>query len=59
MNDVLVRVYNMLLPVDLPEGPGWLPTWQLIVAVTAAFNTISNMTSLNFSRRLYNNALGK
>ncbi|KAI0710011.1 Erg28-like protein [Earliella scabrosa] len=38
----------------LPQGQGWLPTWQLIVAVTAAMNTVSNMTSLAFSRRLYN-----
>ncbi|TBU32500.1 Erg28-like protein [Dichomitus squalens] len=41
----------------LPQGPGWLPTWQLIVAVTAALNTVSNLTSLTFSRRLYNNAV--
>ena len=43
---------------DLPQGPGWLPTWQLIVATTAFLNTISNMTSLAFSRRLYNDAYG-
>lgn len=41
---------------DLPQGPGWLPTWQLIVAFTATLNTLSNLTSLTFSRKLYNNA---
>ncbi|KAM5538545.1 hypothetical protein V8D89_007878 [Ganoderma adspersum] len=40
----------------LPQGPGWLPTWQLIVAFTATLNTLSNLTSLTFSRKLYNNA---
>ncbi|TFK85055.1 Erg28-like protein [Polyporus arcularius HHB13444] len=40
----------------LPQGPGYLPAWQLIVAVTAALNTVSNMTSLTFSRKLYKDA---
>ncbi|KAI0749577.1 Erg28-like protein [Daedaleopsis nitida] len=40
----------------LPQASGWLPTWQLIVATTALLNTVSNMTSLTFSRRLYNDA---
>ncbi|KAH9945250.1 Erg28-like protein [Epithele typhae] len=37
----------------LPAGPGWLPTWQLVVAVTATLNTASNVASLAPSRRLY------
>ncbi|OJT15207.1 Ergosterol biosynthetic protein 28 [Trametes pubescens] len=44
------------LSAYLPEGPGWLPTWQLIVAVTATLNTIGNLTSVAASRKLYNNA---
>ncbi|KAI0768057.1 Erg28-like protein [Trametes elegans] len=46
------------LSAYLPQGPGWLPTWQLIVAVTATLNTISNVTSVAASRKLYNNAPG-
>ncbi|KAI0661482.1 Erg28-like protein [Cubamyces menziesii] len=44
------------LSAYLPQGPGWLPTWQLIVAVTATLNTIGNMTSVAASRKLYNSA---
>ncbi|KAI0787932.1 Erg28-like protein [Fomes fomentarius] len=40
----------------LPQSTGWLPTWQLIVAVTAALNTFSNFAGTVFSRRLYNDA---
>ncbi|RPD61086.1 Erg28-like protein [Lentinus tigrinus ALCF2SS1-7] len=40
----------------LPQGPGYLPAWLLFVAVTAAINTVSNMTSLTFSRKLYKDA---
>ncbi|CDO72472.1 hypothetical protein BN946_scf184980.g13 [Trametes cinnabarina] len=51
------RTSTLLVDVeDLPQGPGWLPTWQLIVAVTATLNTIGSLTSVAGSRRLYNNA---
>ncbi|KAI0822459.1 Erg28-like protein [Trametes gibbosa] len=46
------------LSAYLPTGPGWLPTWQLIVAVTATLNTIGSLTSVAASRKLYNNAPG-
>ncbi|KAI0671604.1 Erg28-like protein [Trametes maxima] len=46
------------LSAYLPQGPGWLPTWQLIVAVTATLNTIGNLTSVAASRKLYNAAPG-
>ncbi|KAI0691529.1 Erg28-like protein [Cerioporus squamosus] len=40
----------------LPQGPGYLPAWLLVVAVTAALNTVSNFASLTFSRKLYKDA---
>ncbi|KAJ7363971.1 Erg28 like protein-domain-containing protein [Mycena albidolilacea] len=39
----------------LPQGPGWLPTWQLVVAVMAVFNSAQNFTTLKLTRRIYNN----
>ena len=40
---------------DLPESSGWLPTWQLTVAVMALFNTVQNFTTLKLTRRIYDN----
>ncbi|KAF8348825.1 Erg28-like protein [Amanita rubescens] len=40
----------------LPQSPGWLPHWQLFIAITALFNTIQNYTTLKLTRRVYNNA---
>lgn len=37
----------------LPETPGLLPKWQLIVAIVAVFNTIQNLAALTFARRIY------
>ena len=39
----------------LPQDPGLLPKWQLIVSVMAVFNTIQNFTTLKLTRRIYNN----
>ncbi|PCH42262.1 Erg28-like protein [Wolfiporia cocos MD-104 SS10] len=40
----------------LPQAEGWLPKWQLLVAVTAFFNTVQNFATLKFTRRLYSAA---
>lgn len=40
----------------LPQGEGWLPTWQLIVAVMAVFNTAQNFATIKLTRRIYNTA---
>ncbi|TFY69997.1 hypothetical protein EVJ58_g121 [Rhodofomes roseus] len=40
----------------LPQAEGWLPTWQLIVAVMAAFNTAQNFATIKLTRRIYNTA---
>ncbi|KAJ7773207.1 Erg28 like protein-domain-containing protein [Mycena metata] len=45
----------MALVSYLPQGPGWLPTWQLVVAVMAVFNSIQNFSTLKLTRRIYNN----
>ncbi|KAG1733623.1 Erg28 like protein-domain-containing protein [Suillus paluster] len=37
----------------LPKFEGLLPTWQLIVATMAVFNTIQNFATLKLTRRLY------
>ncbi|KAJ7727284.1 hypothetical protein DFH07DRAFT_851864 [Mycena maculata] len=39
----------------LPQGDGWLPTWQLVVAVMAVFNSAQNFATLSLTRRIYNN----
>ncbi|KDQ57177.1 hypothetical protein JAAARDRAFT_178759 [Jaapia argillacea MUCL 33604] len=39
----------------LPQAEGWLPKWQLLVAVTAVFNTAQNFVTLKLTRRIYNN----
>ena len=49
--------HQLILP-DLPQSPGWLPHWQLFIAITALFNTIQNYTTLKLTRRVYNNASG-
>ncbi|KAJ7127049.1 Erg28-like protein [Mycena epipterygia] len=45
----------MSLSSYLPQGNGWLPTWQLVVAVMAVFNSAQNFTTLKLTRRIYNN----
>ncbi|OCH94455.1 Erg28-like protein [Obba rivulosa] len=40
----------------LPQSTGWLPTWQLVVALTAIFNAAQNFATLKLTRRLYNAA---
>ncbi|KAG0705666.1 Erg28 like protein-domain-containing protein [Suillus ampliporus] len=37
----------------LPKSEGLLPTWQLVVATMAVFNTIQNFATLKLTRRLY------
>ncbi|CAL1716528.1 unnamed protein product [Somion occarium] len=37
----------------LPQSEGWLPKWQLFIAVVAAFNTVQNFATLKFTRRVY------
>ncbi|KAG8213414.1 Erg28-like protein [Butyriboletus roseoflavus] len=37
----------------LPQTEGLLPTWQLIVASMAIFNTVQNFATLKLTRRLY------
>jgi hypothetical protein len=39
----------------LPQGPGWLPTWQLFLAATSIFNTVQNFVTLNLTQRIYGN----
>ncbi|KAJ6619690.1 hypothetical protein B0H10DRAFT_1792842 [Mycena sp. CBHHK59/15] len=39
----------------LPQQAGWLPTWQLIVAAMAVFNSVQNFSTLKLTRRVYNN----
>ncbi|KAF8896269.1 Erg28 like protein-domain-containing protein [Infundibulicybe gibba] len=39
----------------IPQQAGWLPKWQLFVAVTAVFNTVQNFATLKLTRRIYNN----
>lgn len=38
---------------DLPQTPGLLPKWQLIVAVMAVFNCVQNFVTLKLTRRIY------
>ncbi|KAH6909003.1 Erg28 like protein-domain-containing protein [Coprinopsis sp. MPI-PUGE-AT-0042] len=40
----------------LPQTPGWLAYWQLIVATAALFNSVQNLVTLKFTRRIYNRA---
>ncbi|KAF7327628.1 Erg28-like protein [Mycena kentingensis (nom. inval.)] len=44
-----------MLSSFLPQGPGWLPTWQLVVSVMAVFNSAQNFATLKLTRRIYNN----
>jgi len=39
----------------LPQAEGWLPKWQLIVAVMAFFNAAQNFATLKLTRRIYGN----
>ena len=39
----------------LPQTEGWLPKWQLIVAVMAFFNAAQNFATLKLTRRIYGN----
>lgn len=40
----------------LPEGPGYLPRWQLLVATTAILNAFSNFRNPEAARLVYNAA---
>ena len=42
-----------MIHVDLP--PSLLARWQLLVAVTAIFNTVQNFMTLKLTRQIYNN----
>ncbi|KAF9476692.1 Erg28-like protein [Pholiota conissans] len=44
-----------LLLSYLPQSPGWLAHWQLIVATAAVFNSVQNFVTLKLTRRIYNN----
>jgi len=37
----------------LPQSEGLLPKWQLVVAVTAVFNSVQNFITLSLTRRIY------
>lgn len=37
----------------LPQDEGWLPKWQLFIAVVAGLNTVQNFATLTFTRRVY------
>ena len=39
----------------IPQSEGWLPRWQLIVAVMAFFNAAQNFVTLKLTRRIYGN----
>ncbi|KAI0087296.1 Erg28 like protein-domain-containing protein [Irpex rosettiformis] len=39
---------------DLPQGPGILPKWLLLVSAMAIFNTVQNFTTTKLTHRLYN-----
>lgn len=39
--------------IGLPQFSGWLPSWQLLVAVTAVGNAIQNLCTLDVTRRIY------
>lgn len=43
----------MALADIIPQAAGWLPKWQLVVAVMAVFNTVQNFMTLKFTRRVY------
>jgi len=38
----------------IPEQQGYLPKWQLFVALTALSNTIQSFLGIEVNRRLYN-----
>ncbi|KAG6917009.1 hypothetical protein DXG01_004274 [Tephrocybe rancida] len=44
---------DSLLPY-LPQSEGLLGYWQLIVAVTAVFNSVQNFMTLKLTRKIYN-----
>ncbi|KAI0254960.1 Erg28-like protein [Lactifluus subvellereus] len=39
----------------LPQGDGYLPIWQVVVAGAALFNTVQTFLTLHLTKRLYNN----
>ncbi|KAK0485160.1 Erg28 like protein-domain-containing protein [Armillaria novae-zelandiae] len=38
---------------DLPQAAGWLPLWQLLISVTAVFNSVQNFVTLKLTRKIY------
>lgn len=49
---LISRFLKSIYP-DLPQTAGWLAHWQLIVAVTATFNSLQNFVTLKLTRKLY------
>ncbi len=43
---------------DLPQAAGWLPLWQLLISVTAVFNSVQNFVTLKLTRKIYPQAAG-
>lgn len=54
-SQAILYAYNLFPSLDLPQTNGWLPKWQLIVAVMAVFNTVQNFSTLKLTRRIYDN----
>ncbi|KAI0688402.1 Erg28-like protein [Cytidiella melzeri] len=46
--------YYDTLQAYLPQGPGLLPKWILLVSAMAIFNTIQNYATTKLTSRLYN-----
>lgn len=40
----------------MPASPGLLPKWQLLVSGLAFFNSVQNLCTLKFTRRIYSRA---
>ncbi|PBK75603.1 Erg28-like protein [Armillaria solidipes] len=43
----------MFLEQYLPQAAGWLPLWQLLISVTAVFNSVQNFVTLKLTRKIY------
>ncbi|KAI4518786.1 Erg28-like protein [Schizophyllum commune Tattone D] len=44
-----------ILSALIPDAPGYLPYWQLLVSVTAIINGLQNFFSMKAARKIYNN----
>jgi len=47
--------YAPTLSLLLPQSPGLLPKWLLLVSTMAVFNTVQNFATLKLTRKIYNN----